>query len=393
MEQLLEYNKKEIPNSVLKFGLSLSVIGLILVVIAYLFDNTRSAYNNIILLMFLTSLGVGALFLVAIEYIFGAVWSVPFRRISEIMASILIVLPIIAIPVYLNMHDLFHWTHVEDVAKDKILSGKTPYLNETFFLIRLIFYFSIWILFWFLLRRNSEAQDKNSDQLLTKRNISISAGFMPVFAITLTFISIDLMMSLEPHWYSTIFGVYYFAGTILAALAAATFIIVNLNDNGFLVKGIVKDHYYSLGALIFAFTNFWAYIAFSQFLLIWYANIPEETIWFLQRWHGDWKYISLGLIVVRFLVPYIALITQPSKSRSSTLKFVSVWILVSHLYDLYWLVMPTYGKENFVFGWIEISFIILALGIAVTVFTLRSKNVNMVPLGDPKLKRGLDFRL
>lgn len=389
----IEYTKKDLPSNVTKLGAALVVIGLVITILAYFIDHTRSAFNNLILLMFLSSVGVGSLFLVVIEYLGGAVWSVPFRRISEFFGAVLLILPIIAIPVYFNLHDLFHWTHIESVAGDKLLEEKSPYLNEMFFTIRVLAYFLIWIMFYLVITRNSRKQDVSGDQKLTKKNIRYSAIFIPVFAITLTFASIDWLMSLEPHWFSTIFGIYYFSGTVLTALAIATFAIVSLNEKGLLVKGITKDHYYSLGALMFAFTNFWAYIAFSQYLLIWYANLPEETFWFLARWEGSWMYFSIGLIIVRFLVPYIGLLSQPSKMNPKRLKIMSVWILFAHIYDLYWLIMPTYSKDGIVFGWIEFGFPLLAGGILILVFNMRAKNQNLVPIGDPKLKRGLNFRL
>jgi hypothetical protein len=387
------YSKKSLPESFGKIGKVLLAVGLVLVVLAYFVDHTRSAFNNLIMLMFLTSIGVGSLFLVAMEYIGGAVWSTPFRRISEFLASIILVLPIIAVPIYFSMHDLFHWTHVEVVAEDKILSGKAAYLNEGFFTIRLVAFIVIWALFYFLITRNSKKQDVTGDQKLTKANIKLSAIFIPFFGLTLTFAGIDWIMSLEPHWFSTIFGVYYFSGTILVALAFVTFIVVYMNEKGLLIKGIKRDHYYSLGAYLFAFTNFWAYIAFSQFMLIWYANLPEETIWFLQRWEGSWMYVSIALIIIHFIVPYFGLLSQPSKMNPKRLMFMSVWILFAHLVDLYWLIMPTYSREGVALGWIELGFPILAIGIAVTIFTIKSKKENHVPVGDPKLKRGLDFRL
>ncbi len=393
MSDIIEYKKKELPKKVQTIGLILFIVGLIAVALGYITDSTRTAFNNIIVFMFLTSIGVGSLFLVGVEYLSGAVWSTPFRRITEIFASILIVLPIIVIPLLINMNNLFHWMHPEVVAADKLLKAKAPYLNVEFFIIRVIAFLFIWILFYFLITNNSRKQDHTKDQLLTKKNIKLSAIFMLFFAITITFSAIDWLMSLEPHWFSTIFGVYYFSGTIITALAASTIAIVLLNENGYLIKGIKPDNYYSLGALMFAFTNFWAYIAFSQFLLIWYANLPEETFWFLQRWEGNWIIISIGLIFIRFIVPYVGLLTQPSKMNPKRLLFISCWLLFAHLYDLYWLAMPNYSKEGFVLGWIELGFIIFAIGVVILVFNYFSKKFNLIPIGDPKLKRGIDFRL
>ena len=187
------------------------------------------------------------------------------------------------------MHSVFEWA-VPDLANlDAALRSKTPYLNVQFFAVRFGVFFLVWFFFYAMLIGNSAKQDATADQKLTTRNIKLSAAFMPVFAITLTFFSVDWLMSLEPRWYSTMFGAYYFSGTFLAALAVIAFIAVTLNEKGYLVKGINQDHYYSLGALMFAFTNFWAYIAFSQFMLIWYANIPEETFWMIERFHGTLK--------------------------------------------------------------------------------------------------------
>lgn len=392
-ENIIEYNKKELPPIFGKFGFGLFGIGLVLSVLAYLSEPTRSAYNNIVLLEFLSSVGIGSLFLIALEYIVGAVWSTPFRRIFEIISSVLLILPLVAIPVYLHAHNVFHWTHLEVVAADEILKAKSPYLNMTFFTIRIVAYFAIWILFHLLITKNSRVQDITKDPELTKRNTTLSAIFIPLFVITLTFSSIDWMMSLEPHWFSTIFSVYYFSGTFLAALAVGTFLIIWLNERGLLVNGIGRDHYYSLGALLFGFINFWAYIAFSQFLIIWYANLPEETAWFLQRWEGTWMYFSIFLLIVHFLIPYFALLSQPSKTNPKTLKNMSLVIIFAHFVDLYWIVMPSYNHDGFIFGWIEIGFILLGIGLIVVVFNFKAKNQNLVAIGDPRLKRGIDFRL
>lgn len=392
-QEKIEYSKKELSPKVLQIGFLLTLIGLVISIAAYFAEPTRAAFMNLVLLMFLISVGLGSLFLIALEYLAGAVWSAPYRRVIEIIASVLFVLPLVALPIYLNMNDLFHWTHAGIMKEDTALANKSGYLNLTFFSIRIVVFFMLWIIFYLILHRNSLKQDSSFDQTLTKKGIKWSAVFMPVFAITVTFSSIDWIMSLEPHWFSTIFGVYYFSGTVLAGLAAATFAIVLLNRKGYLVKGIKEEHYYSLGALLFAFINFWAYIAFSQFLLIWYANLPEETYWFLSRWEGGWLAFTIGLAFVHFVIPYFALLSQPSKMNEKRLLTMSVWILFAHFYDLYWLIMPTYSKGKFVFGWNEIGFILLGFGLVVLFFAQFSKNKNLVAIGDPKLKRGLDFRL
>ena len=383
--------RKELPASVTRLGWILLIAGVAIAALGYIVDARRMAFDNIIGYLFLASVAAGSVFLVALEYIGGAVWSVPTRRVNEFLGALVTLLPLIALPMFFHLHDVYHWTHEEVVAADKLLAGKSPYLNVNFFVLRFVLIFAIWSLFHLLFTRNSTKQDTTKDQKLTTINIRLAAVFMPVFAISLTLTAVDWAMSLEPHWSSTIFGVYYFSGTVLAALSAATYIIIKLHEYGYLPK-LQRDSFYSLGALMFAFINFWAYIAFSQFLLIWYADLPEETVWFMSRWRNGWEYVSVLLIVVHFAVPYFALLTQDSKMDLKRLKLMAIWILFAHLLDLYWLVMPTYS-ENVSFSWPEFGFPILLVGLVMVVLSFKMKRNNLVPVGDPKLARGLSFRL
>ena len=394
-ETEIKYQKKELPGTLSRLGLGLLVIGIVLGVLSFFVDHSRAVFNYLLSYAFLISIGVGALFLIALEYVAGADWSVPIRRVVEFFAAIVPFLAILVIPLLFNIHDIFHWSHADIVAEDKVLQGKAPYLNIPFFIIRVFLFIGLWSLFYYLFTRNSKKQDSSGDQLLTKKNIKLSAIFIPLFAVTITLTSVDFLMSITPHWFSTIFGVYFFSGSVVAALAAVTLATVLLKEKGFLHPRITNDHLYSLGGLMFAFVNFWAYIAFSQFLLIWYANLPEETFWFIQKWHGSWAIFSIALIVIQFLVPYIVLVSQPSKMNPKTLKFISVWLLFAHLFDLFWLVMPSIPSlsDGYVFSWIDLVFPISVVGIVLLVFNLKAKKENLVPIGDPKLKRGLDFHL
>lgn len=389
------YQTKELPRTVLSTGVTLLVIGILFGIIGLYLDTQRFLLNYLLAFAFLISVGVGALFLVTLEYVAGADWSVPIRRVTEFFSSTVPYLLIIGIPLLFNIGNLFHWAHPEAVAGDKILQSKAPYLNTGFFIIRFIAIGLIWTLFWFLITRNSKKQDISKDQALTKANIRLSAIFIPIFAITISVASIDWVMSLDPHWFSTIFGVYFFAGTVLASLSVITFTVVKLFENGYLHPRINQDHLYSLGALLFAFINFWGYIAFSQYMLIWYANLPEETFWYLNRWEGMWIYISLFLIVVHFVVPYSVLLSQPAKMDPKRLKFAAIWILFAHFIDLYWLIMPNYHSEGST-SWLfllEFAFPMAAIGFLCIVFYLRFKKNNLLPVGDPKLERGLKFKL
>jgi hypothetical protein len=383
--------KRQLPESVTLIGWICLVAGVVVCVGAYLIDPRRSSFNTIVLYLFLASVAGGSIFLVALEYVAGAVWSVPFRRVNEFLSALAPIVPLLAIPVLFNMHDVFHWAQPGAVAADRLLSEKQPYLNVPFFIVRFLIVSLLWGLVAFLFTRNSVKQDLSRDQNLTKRNAILGAIFMPLFAVSLTVLAIDWAMSIEPHWYSTIFGVYFFSGTVLAGVATATLIVVLLHEGGYLPP-LRPDHLYSLGALLFAFVNFWAYIAFSQFLLIWYANLPEETFWFIKRWTHGWQYVSVLLIVMQFAVPYFALLAQDAKMNPKRLKVMAIWILVAHFLDVYWLVMPSFDG-SVPCSWIEIGYPVLGAGLVIVVVSLRMKKHNLIPVGDPKLERGLNFRL
>jgi len=390
-ETVIEPMRQKFPEGTRRLAWILLIAGAVVCGAGYMIDVRRAAFENVVAFLFLASIGGGSVFLVAVEYIGGAVWSVPMRRAVEFLAGVTPVVPLLAIPLLFNMHELFHWTHSEAIATDAILEGKTPYLEVTFFVLRFLGVFALWTLFYLLFTRNSLRQDQSRDAGLTTTNIRLAAGFLPVFAVTVTVLAVDWMMSLEPHWYSTIFGVYYFSGTALAAVAAATLLIVTFHQKGYFTK-LRRDHFYSLGALMFAFVNFWAYIAFSQFLLIWYANLPEETYWFMTRWQNGWEYFSVLLIVVHFAVPYFGLLEQNAKMDTGRLRFMAVWILGAHYLDLYWLIVPT-ESPVFSVSWVAIGFVLLLVGLVMVTVSAKLSRHNLVPIGDPKLERGLQFRL
>jgi hypothetical protein len=389
------YIKKELPKNIGKLGIILLVAGIILSVIAYLTDPARAAFSYLTAFIFLISIGLGSLFLVSLEYAAGAVWSVPFRRISEFYASSIPYFILLVIPLFFSMHNLFTWMNPEVVAQDKVLQGRMVYLNVPFFVVRDSAIFLIWWLFYALLIKNSRKQDESSDQMLTTRNIKLSLAFIPVFAFTISIISFDWMMSMTPKWFSTIFGVYLFAGSTWVALAVLTLSAVLLTENGYLSQKVKRDHYYSLGTLLFAFTVFWAYIAFAQYMLQWYGNLPEEIIYFIHRWTGGWKYVSLALVIAHFIVPFLILLPRSSKTNPKILIFVSIWIIAAQYLDSYWLVMPDMVNNGFTYSinWMDMAFPIAVVGLVIVLFNSMAKRHNLIPLGDPKLQRSFDFHL
>jgi hypothetical protein len=383
--------KAELPTRATYAGRGLFWLGIVLVAAGYLAEPHRMAFANIVGYLFLVSIGVGSIFMLGLEHLSGAVWSVPIRRVTEFLSGLSYVLPFAAVPVLFHLHDVFHWAHADALAADDVLAGKAPYLNIPFFLARFVAFSLLWMLFAWLFSRFSFRQDQTKDPKYTVFSARLAPIFMPVFAISITFIAVDWAMSLEPHWYSTIFGVYYFSGTVLAAFSATTYIVIRLMENGSL-PDVTRDHLYSLGAWLFVFVNFWAYIAFSQFMLIWYANLPEETVWFLARWHNGWEYVSILLIIVHFAVPYGVLLSQDAKMDPKRLKFIALWILFAHLLDLYWLVLPTVSPSASV-SWVDLGFPVLTVGTVLLLLSFKMKRHSLTPIGDPKWERGKHFHL
>ena len=358
--ELIDTQKlKGLPSSYSSLGWSLLISGIVLTTVSFAIGSEHASFGLIMTLTYVASIGLGSLFWVGVEYVSSAVWSTALRRPFEFLAGVIPYLIILALPLLFNMHSVFEWTHKSLFKTDPAMLVKAPYLNIPFFIVRTVVVFGLWWLFYHLITRNSRLQDTTRDQMLTRKNVSLSAGFLVVFAFTLTIFSIDWLMSLAPNWFSTIFGVYYFAGSAVSAMAFGTLLIVSLNEkNRFPVK-LSPDHYYNLGTFLFAFLNFWAYIGFSQFMLQWYGNLREETSWYIPRMHGSWAVVSIVLALGQFLIPFFLLITKPAKMNPRRLIFVSIWLLVAHAIDIYWITMPEYSPHAAVFGLSEVAFLVL----------------------------------
>jgi hypothetical protein len=234
-------------------------------------------------------------------------------------------------------------------------------------------------------------QDHDRDPAFNLRARRFAPVFMAIFGITITLVAFDWISSMEPEWYSDIFGVYLFAGTFLAGLAATTLAVVYLKSHGRL-KAVGSDHIYNLGGFLFAFTVFWSYIGFAQYMLMWYANMPEEVFWYKDRIQGSWGPLLLVLAVLHFLVPFFILIPRETKSHPRLLFWVAALMLVAHWLDLYWMIFPVLGHSP-LFGWPEISFALLFLSAGLLWVHRSMKRGEDMPTGDPLLGEGLEFHL
>ncbi len=372
-------------------ALGIGVVGIAGCIGAYFVDPKQFFYSYLTAFVFWTSLGLGGLFFSMIHHLVDATWSVVVRRIIETLMYSLPVLVIFFVPVALGMGSLFQWSDSTQVAADHLLKSKSGYLNSGFFLLRTLIYFGIWTFLAVRLYRLSRKQDGGHDLSITTTWRKISAPGMILFALTTTFAAIDWIMSLDAHWYSTIFGAYYFAGAAMSAMAVTLILVIYLHKNNVLRETVTSEHYHDLAKLMFAFIVFWAYMAFSQYFLIWYANIPEETIWYKHRWEGTWKTITLVIVIGHFCLPFLMLITRAAKRSGNYLLFVAFFMLAMHYIDMYWLIIPNLHHHGPHFSWVDLSALLAIGGPFIWYFWTKLISGPIVPVGDPKLAASMKF--
>jgi hypothetical protein len=346
--------------------------------------------NWVFWFLFVLTIGLGSLFIVALEHVVGAKWSVPLRRVPERLASLALLMAPALLLALLSLPILYPGTRPE-AAADPILAGKAVWLNTTAFVARVVVCIGLWFLAYRILVSGSIRQDQEKDPRFNVRARRFAPVFMVMFAITITVVAFDWIAGLEPAWYSDVFGVYIFAGTFLAGLAATTLAVVYLIARGRL-PGVEPDHVYNLGGFLFAFTVFWAYIGFAQYLLMWYANMPEEVFWYRERLEGSWGLLVLVLAVFHFFVPFVVLIPRFAKTAPKRLAWIAALILFAQWLDLYWMIFPVLGMGP-VFSWPEASFALFFLGTSLLWFRHLMDRGAAMPVGDPFLREGLEFRL
>lgn len=338
-------------------------------------------------------MALGGLFFVLLQHTTRSGWSVVIRRVPEAMAMNLVIAAVLLIPIFIgeNFHHLYHWADAAAVASDPILQAKAGYLNTGFFTIRMAVYFTLWIGLATFFFRVSRAQDESKDPEATLRMERWSYPGMVIFALSLNYGSYDLLMSLDPHWFSTMFGVYFFAGAVVSSLAMISLLVVWWRGAGKMPSAITKEHLHDIGKLLFAFVVFWAYIAFSQYMLIWYADLPEETGWILARQEGNWATASLVLLGGHFVVPFFFLLSRWIKRSGKLLMAASAWLIVMCWIDCWWLVMPTFGRAGLEIGLADVLVLIGMVAFFVAGVAHWLAKARMVPVGDPRLNESLRF--
>ncbi|MEI6805662.1 MAG: hypothetical protein WCK49_04055 [Myxococcaceae bacterium] len=362
--------------------LGLAVLGLGSWFLGYQMDPVRSMYGYLFAFICALTIPLGCMVFVLIQHLTRAGWSVLVRRVAEFGMATIPLFALLFLPIAFLGHDLFPWSHAEHL--DEILIKKTPYLNMKFFMIRAVIYFAIWsgIGIWFF--KKSIEQETNPD--VTRKLWKWSTLAVILFALSTSFASFDWLMSLQPHWYSTVFGVYFFAGCFLAGLS---FMSLSLMRSSI---PVTSEHYQDLGKLLFGFTVFWTYIGFSQFMLYWYANIPEETAFYMRRVENGWQFITWALLFTNFLFPFLLIMSRHAKRNRKVFAFGCVWIMLAHFLDIYWLVMPTFGDANWAdFLPYDLSALLAMLALFMVAYNTLTEGKSMIPKGDPRIKESLAF--
>ena len=384
------------PTSARNVAVLLVLLGLGTLAWAFQAGRPELAWSSYLIGAYYTlALGVFGALWISVQHLGRGVWSVTMRRVPEAMTSWLFPGGLLALAVGLGAPYLYHWSHVEAVAQDELLQHKSPFLNTTMFYVLMSVCLGAWVLLARAITGNSRRQDQEGGIELTRRNGVLSAVFVIVFALSISVVGFYLLMSLEPHWFSTMFAVLLFTDALQTGTAFVALVVGYLILRGDFSGFVTRNHLHSLGKMVFATTGFWAYIALCQFLLIWYANIPEETVYYIRRWENGWQPYLLLLPVVKFLVPFIFMVPRCCKREPQPLMMASAWLLFAQLWELYMMVAPAVGHgESAAHGHLPCVEFTVGVGFLAAFYLLFAYCLGRhgaVPLKDPALQESLEY--
>lgn len=343
---------------------------------------------------FWAGIALGSLALLMLQHLTGGGWGFVIRRILEASTRTLPLIALLFVPILLGIHALYPWTHEEELIKHPVIRTKTAYLDIQFFSIRAVVYFAIWLTLAFLFNKWSLQQDGTADQESSKRMRVLSGPGMVLFIFTVTFASVDWYMSLEPEFTSTIYGFIYVASWSVSALAFVIAVLAALSNQEPLKRIVAPLHFHDLGKLLLALVMLWAYFAFSQYLIIWSGNLPEEIGWYLHRTRGTWGAIALTIITLHFAAPFLFLLSRSLKRDPRKLVIVALLILVMRYVDLMWMLVPAFNAEQRHFGLLDVVMSIvsaLALGgLWLAMFIWQLNKRSLIPINDPQYESVLE---
>jgi hypothetical protein len=338
---------------------------------------------------FWTGITVGSLALLMLQHLTGGGWGLVIRRVLEASTRTLALVAVMFVPILLGAHSIYHeWTNQEELAKHHIVNFKTPYLNLTFFTVRAIIYFGVWLALAYFLNKWSLAQDRTADNRYTKNMRLLSGPGMVILIFTVTFASVDWYMSLEPEWFSTIFGFIFVAAWSLSALAFVIAVMARLSRDEPMRRIVASLHFHDLGKLLLALVMLWAYFAFSQYLIIWSGNLPEEITYYLERTHGAWGAIVVTIGILHFAAPFLFLLSRSLKRNPQKLVIVAVLILVMRAVDLLWVLAPAFKNHHWI--WMDGIALVGFGGLWLAFFTWQLGTRPLIPINDPQFESTLE---
>jgi hypothetical protein len=362
-------------------------LGLISLLVLFITDPQRAWANYLLNNYYFLSLAIGAAFFGAIQYITQSGWSAAFKRVPEAMAAYIPVAGILFLLLFFGMHSLYHWSHDEAIQTDELLKHKSPYLNIPFFFIRVVLFFGVWTILTKVLRKFSLREDETGGMESFTKSEMYSKILIFVIALTFSLFAVDALMSLEPHWFSTLFAGKSFIAAFLHSSSIIALIVVILHRYGY-YQLLNRSHLHDFTRYIFMTSIVWGYFNFAEFMLIWYGNIPEETVWFAQRWHGAYKVLFFANIAINWFIPFIVL--MPRKTSRSKMFMVPVILLliVGQYTELYYIIWPG-TVHNPKFGLAEIGAFIGFLGLFSFVVATWLAKANLIPKNHPYLEESL----
>src|SRR5215471_17360485 len=368
-----------------------ALISAVLCVFGYIQNPERFFRSYLVAFTYVCGIGLGAWFFIMAQHLAGSAASVTVRRIME---NIMVTLPVGALlflPLVFGLKDIYPWTHPDIVNASPEIKAKGPFLSENWFVIRTYAYFLLWSIWIFSIYHQSTKQDttRSIRQMHIISRFSAPGLFLVVVVGTLA--AYDWLMSIQPTWYSTIFGLYYLSGGALTFMSVTTLIALGFRRAGILKETITKEHYHDLGKWMFALTAFYTYIAFAQYLLIWYANLPEETQFYRLRSQGGWLWLSLSLPIIRFIIPFFILLCRPAKRGLAIIGLVAAWSLIVEAIDLFWVVMPVHYPNGPQIHWLDFATLAFTLSICGLQFWSRFRKHKMVPVGNLRFEQSLHF--
>jgi hypothetical protein len=369
----------------------LSGLGVITLVLGLVFSPQRAWPNLLLLSFYLLTVSLAGVVFVALQYVTGAHWAVALRRVPEAMAKLIPLGGAGVLAILIAHPALYSWTSPAAGGAEPVPAFRHWWLNLAFFRGRAIVFLLLWTLLAVALARGSTRQDADGAAEHTRRNSRLSAVFIVLFAFSFWLATYDWIMSLAPRWYSTIFASYNFAGLFLGGLAALTLLVVWLREKNALEMVVTDDHLHDLGKLLFAFSTFWMYLWFSQYMLIWYANIPEETIYFVQRLHGSWGSLFVLDMVLNWVGPFFALLPRRNKHNPGVLVKVCLVLLAGRWLDLYLMIMPSFAGKEPPIGAVEIGLLAGGFGVFTLAFLGVLRRAPLVPVKDPFLEESLHY--